>query len=292
MLSRDHLLFADRLPDHDEVAVASSFSHSLGGRGLLTAFCLAHMGLTARLCTVVGASVRAEVTGFLADAGIDSDLVDFSTAPTGTPLTEFYAFVEANGMRHSAVAVPAEVDWAPSAGLLDAVSGQQPDFVYLTTNEAGFSTAVLSAVDLSQSVVVTNLGYQLTSSPELTTLVLEHTAVFIGNRQEQRRFEQHTGRSVTELFRCCPRLRAVVTTAGTEPVAVATPRSLDFFELGPLLVSEPRSPVGAGDAFAAGFISSLSSDIDLGVATRSGMRLGRAAVLSLHSYPDLSSHER
>jgi adenosine kinase len=117
--------------------------------------------------------------------------------------------------------------------------------------------------------------------------MLPKTTILIGNRPEIAQLGELMAASPTEILEGAKTLETIIVTTGRDGVLVyrkgeQRPQALPGRDVLPVV-----SPVGAGDALAAGLLATLASGGDLHEGLALGIELGALAVQSELSYPDL-----
>jgi sugar/nucleoside kinase (ribokinase family) len=280
--THDSVYFVPHVPRNDEVCAVRKTLSCLGGRGVVPAIVSSALGLTSELCTVIGADVRSPFEEFLTSHEIGTGAVKWDS--TGRSTTQYVAFVgEATG-EVSAVAANPSLDWHPTAQQSDAI--KRAAAIYFSTNDLDFNAALLTEADPKNQIVVHNLGVRIEGRPAYVELILSKAAIVIGNEVEIERLSRVASAEPAELVADSESVEALVVTRGARGVLVFKKGQHGADEYAGRRAASVVSPIGAGDALAAGILASLVAGRSMEEAVALGIELGALAVESELPYPD------
>lgn len=279
---------------HRPLAEAEAFGSDVGGAEFNVATTLARLGHPTAWVSRLGADGFGDrILRTAAEAGVDTAGVERDeTRPTGLYVKESIA--EPEGVRtwmhyyrrDSAASAlgPALLRAEPVAGILRRAS-----LVHTTGITPALSAGAAEAMALLREVTgpATTVSVDLNVRPRLwqgrsrealDALVAEADLLFVGREEAQGHFGHA---DPAQLFAAFPRLQRVIVKDDARP-AVSHRRDGSETRV-PCLTVEVVEPVGAGDAFAAGFLAGLAEGRD----DASALRLGHAlAALTLIGHGD------
>lgn len=282
--TQDSVYMVPHLPADDEVCAVSRNIKCLGGRGVVPALVGAALGLNVELCTVIGSDLMLEFTEFLHARGVGTSAVKWDTA--GTSTTQYVAFIEEGVGRSVAVAHAARLNWTPTQAQRDIAADVST--IYFSTNDPAFNLSLLSEVRAPEQVVIHNLGVRFEDHPGYLDAMLSRSTILVGNRVEMARLEQATSSRPETLLAASKSLQAIVVTRGRQGLVAFERGEGQPIAIESSPVPQVVSPVGAGDALAAGVVAGVSAGMPVSEALSIGAELGALAVQSELSYPQLS----
>jgi adenosine kinase len=282
--TQDSVYFVAHLPKNDEVCAVHRHLACLGGRGVVPALVAGALGVDVDLCTVIGADLRREFEGFLNSRDVGTSAVKWD--PSGRSTTRYVAFIGEVSGDSLAVAHAPQLDWTPTQ--TQRKFAAEATAVYFSTNDPGFNLSLLSCVHPREQVVVHNLGVRFENRRDYVEVMLAKATILIGNRVETAKLSETTSMGPQEVLSSSESLEAIIVTQGRDGVLLFERGQREPKTLKTPSVAAVLSPVGAGDALAAGVVARLASGGDLGDALALGVELGALAVQSELSYPDLA----
>jgi 2-dehydro-3-deoxygluconokinase len=278
------------------LAEAHTFGSDVGGAEFNVASSLARMGVpTAWVSRLGDDGFGDRIRQAATEAGIDTSAVEIDdTRPTGIYVKETVAGPQGSGTRmhyyrreSAASAIsPALFAAAPAAA---ALRGSR--IVHTSGISAALSASAAEAVgSLSAAVgadtlVSVDLNYRPLlwrgrSTDALDALVGQADLLFVGLDEAQ----THFGHADAErLFADHPRLARLVLKDDVRRASVVL-RDGSATHV-PCLTVEVVEPVGAGDAFAAGYLSGLAEDRDEVASLRIGHAVAALALISAGDRP-------
>jgi 2-dehydro-3-deoxygluconokinase len=279
---------------HRPLAEATAFGSDVGGAEFNVATSLARLGLPTAWISRLGADGFGErILRVAADAGLDTQAVELDEQrPTGlyvkesTPGADGVATRMHYYRRDSAASAlgPSQLLAAPAADLLRRASHLHTSGITAALSpSAAEATAGLRGVVGPQTLVSVDLNFRPRlwhdrDTAPLDALVAQADLLFAGHDEAQAHFG-HT--DPARLFAAFPRLDAVVLKEDAHRASVH--RRDGRATHVPCLTVEVVEPVGAGDAFAAGFLTGLAEGRD----DAASLRLGHAlAALTLIGHGD------
>lgn len=282
-------------PDAQQsLADASTFGSDVGGAEFNVATSLARLGVPTSWVSRLGTDGFGERIRRVADeAGVDTSAVELDpTRPTGLYIKETIRAAEGvrtrmhyhrSGSAASALS-PDTVAAPPVAALL-----ARAELVHTSGITAALSRTAADAVSgLRQALGAdTRLSVDLNFRPQLwsdgdtsalTALVGQADLLFVG-RDEAEAYFGHG--DAGRLFAAHPRLDTIVVKDDVRRASVHRRNGVEVHV--PCLTVDVVEPVGAGDAFAAGFLCGIAEGRD----DAASLRLGHAlAALTLTSRGD------
>jgi 2-dehydro-3-deoxygluconokinase len=280
------------------LATATAFGSDVGGAEFNVATTVARLGVRAAWISRLGADGFGDrILASAADAGVDTSAVERDPfRPTGIYVKETIVGDGAARSRmhyyrreSAASTLSLELLRAPAtAALLHAAS-----HVHTTGITAALSPTAAAAVAGLRHVIGpdTTLSVDLNYRPQLwrdrdtaplDTLIAQSDLLFTGRDEA----EAHFGHcDPTRLFGDHPRLRTLVVKDDSRR---ASTYSRDGHETHvPCLRVDVVEPVGAGDAFAAGYLTALAQARDDVSALRLGHALAALALISKGDRPSI-----
>lgn len=288
-ITLDTIIRVDGLPRIDDVAFVSKRSVCFGGRGLIPATVASLLGSPVSLCTVVGGASPKELLDWLQCAGVDlrGIIHDQSTE------TLFEVIVVIGEREQNCVSyfLPKPIQMEVARVHRDICMGAS--LLYLSTHKRAFNTNILKKCSGRGTSIVHNVSSYFSCDPDYLDLMLNSSSHLIGNSEEFKILCAASNASIESILLQRPNLKAAIVTLGGEGVRIHTPT------LPPQKLhaqqAEPRTPVGAGDAFAGGFIHALARQASVMEAAELGISAAAASLESEESCPHadtLSRHIR
>jgi adenosine kinase len=279
-IATDHLMtfpgsFAEVLmPDKlDKVALSflvDDLEIRRGGVAANIAFGLGCLGLRPVLVGSVGSDF-SDYRAWLTAHGVDTTGVRQSTTRhtarfvnttdrSGAHIGSFYA---------GAMAEDSVIELSPIA--------EQADGIDLVLVGAGDPEAMKNFTDQCRRLGIpfaTDTSWQVARlDGEDVRMLLDGAQYLFANEYEAALTEQKTGWSAEEIVN---RVRVRVTTLGQDGVRVDRAGQPPL--LIPAVLAQPREPTGAGDAFRAGFLAAIASDLGLERAAQLGNLIAACAL--------------
>ncbi|GAA0425056.1 sugar kinase [Leifsonia naganoensis] len=279
---------------HRPLAEATAFGSDVGGAEFNVATSLARLGLPTAWISRLGADGFGErILRVAADAGLDTRAVELDEQrPTGlyvkesTPGADGVATRMHYYRRDSAASALGleQLHAAPAAALLRRASHLHTSGITAALSpSAAEVTAGLREVVGPETLISVDLNFRPRlwhdrDTAPLDALVAQADLLFAGHDEAQAHFG-HT--EPARLFAAYPHLDAVVLKEDAHRASVH--RRDGHATHVPCLTVEVVEPVGAGDAFAAGFLAGLAEGRD----DAASLRLGHAlAALTLIGHGD------
>jgi sugar/nucleoside kinase (ribokinase family) len=277
-LTLDTLYWVDRLPLLDDVATVRATTDCIGGRGAIVAALCAGLGLPVQFITTLPRAVKDHAKDFLQSYGALIDLIDFRDDGTPSRVTVIIGRAEQNCISL----------FHPGTVKIESVLTQRQavrasSIAYFTTHDIAANIELLSAADSSTRIIVNMTAYMMRDRTYLMKCI-ERVHVLIGNESELSAFlEAAACRHVPELFQQMPQLETVFATRGAQGVEVFE-RAHDSFRLAAIPASV-ITPVGVGDAFAAGVCYGEYGNLPPAQAAEIGLRLAAISIASEATCP-------
>lgn len=277
-LTLDTLYWVDSLPLLDDVATVRATADCIGGRGAIVAALCATLGVPVQLITTLPRAVKDHAEEFLQSYGVPTDLIDFHDYDTPSRVTVIIGLEEQNCI---SLFHPGTIKTEPTPAQRQAVHASS--IAYFTTHDIAANIELLSAADSSTRIIVNMTAYMIRDRVYLTKCV-ERAHVLIGNESELSAFLKAAAcRHVPELFQQMPQLETVFSTCGAQGVEVFE-RAHNSFRL-PAIPANVITPVGVGDAFAAGVCCGEYGNLSPARAAEIGLRLAAISIESEATCP-------
>lgn len=271
-LTKDQLYFVDRFPAIDDVSTVRRSVRCFGGRGAAVSVILAK-ALGARLITTLPTACRPGALEFLNASGDDASGIQWCDSDAA--LSEVLVTIGREEQNCTSLFVPGFVT--------DVVTREQrsqiesADLMYVTTHSIPFNQeAVKFARD--RCVLIANITSYMFAECAYRSDMLHRAQVLIGNRDEWKLLLRQTGcSSPAGLFDRFPQLRHVYRTLGAEGAEAFVPDGSRIHrksEAGAAMLT----PVGVGDAFAAGVVAAEFLDRGPAEALSWGTALARLSL--------------
>ena len=275
----------------DATTWVESIERSIGGNGANTAYALARLGTPARLMSLVGVDeFGSQVAEILAEAGVDTAWVARCAAPTGVTV----ALVRPDGARaflhrpgSSGEAFPEAPVFPPelTAGM-SRFHLANPYALPNMRRHAAVTRERARAAGLATSV---DAGWDAKGEwMQVMAPALPHTGILFVNEEESRMLTGRPEYRAAAADLLCAGAQIVVVKLGCRGCAVFT-RESDFHS--PAVRVEVVDTTGAGDCFAAGFLSALQRGASLEEAAREANAAGAASVSALGAVSGLRDFE-
>lgn len=247
-LTIDHLIEIGSSPISTESALVTSYRVVPGGRGGNVAYVSARLKARSELISAVGADYPDPWLRRLRQSGVDTGRVFKHLR--GTSAAFYYVrFEDGPEVR---LFEPATSDLrGPPVGNLDRFDG-----VFVTPMDASLRVPVNDRALHAHDSVFVSVGDEITAAPveRLKRLLGVASHLLLNERENvlvRKRLALRSTRALLDRFQ---KLESVVVTKGRRGVASISRREQLHVPAPP---SKPRTPVGAGDSFAAGFIASM-----------------------------------
>ena len=274
----DKLYWVDRLPVLDDVATVRGEADCIGGRGAIVAALCARLGIPVSLITTLPDAVSTQAERFLNEYGASGRLIGYRAGAAPSRVTAIIGREEQNciSLFHPGLTNP---DPAP-----DQVSAvRAASLAYFTTHDIQANIKLLAAVADSTRVIINMTAYMMRNQAYLAHCT-KRAHVLIGNEAELSAFLTATGcRQASGLFDRLPRLERAFVTLGARGVEVFS-SGRDRFRL-PALAAEVKTPLGVGDAFAAGVCYGEYLNLPPDRSADIGLRLAALSIASSATCP-------
>lgn len=275
---------AQVLPIAGALVDAELFRVQAAGAESNVARALVRLGRSAAWVSRLGADPLGDrVLAELADAGVDVTGVQQRSGQTGV----YFKDPSASGSRifyYRSRSVAREMDTSD----VDLALGMRPAILHLSGITPALSASCARAVDYALSVsrehgVATSFDVNHrpalwpadVAGPALASLARRADIVFVGRDEAERLWGTRTAGAIRELL---PQPRHLV-------VKDADIEAVEFSSAGVVVESAETvdvvEPVGAGDAFAAGWLHGMLLGLDAGPRLRLAHRVASAALTSL-----------
>lgn len=273
----DTVLSLDLLPLPGETRIAHDLREFLGGKGQSQALAAARFGSKCQLIAAVGEDHGGKsALAALQAAGVDTELVRLSAAPTGRAVVA----VDTQG-ENSIIVSPGANGELLGLGAADRSAVSSAD-VLLTQLEAGVDIA-FEAIRLAHESGVTVM---LNAAPaaDVPAAVLDAVDYLIVNRLECTQLGGVA--DVAESARVLAQhARMVVVTLGSEGGRIYS-RSDEPLCL-PALDIDAVDTTGSGDAFCGAFAAGIAQELPLAAAFRLALIAGSLAALTHGNAPSI-----
>ena len=280
-ITEDTLLYVERLPPLDGVSFVTEVTRCLGGRGAIPAFVAAALGSKTALLTAIGMNAKTELLEPLSAAGVDTTCIE--RQGDGESYFEAIAAISKNDENSVTYFVPKKIPMTVSPR--HEARARAARVVYFSTHKRSFNLCLLEAVRTSGSIVIHNLSRYLFTDGKYREAALERSEILIGNEYEYSELLRDCDCTDQGLFRLYPRVGVVVVTLGARGVKAIRPGRESTHVAA--IAARVRTPLGAGDAFAGGFIHAIAQGhaVEKGLAT--GVRTAAASIRAGRTLPDL-----
>lgn len=247
-LTHDTIFWVDRFPEIDEVATVRHTQDCVGGRGAITAAIASALGEPVSLLTTVPNSTNFGYVSALQAFG--ANLAEVEIDSQARQHMRVFVTVGKAESNCTSLFLPSDVRYVPTQRQIDFVG--QARLVYFTTHDIEMSTRLLRATKESSRVIVNVSGYMM-EAPSYRLECLRRACVLLGNESDIRMLVTAAGiEGPHELFSEMPRLETIFVTKGSDGAEVFGPEGIRHRV--PAKPAAVRTPVGIGDAFAAGVL--------------------------------------
>ena len=280
----DDIVVIPRGPILADTDTSAAISRSAGGSGANTAAWLGHLGCAVDFVGALGADGAEFHARALRDAGVTPHLVVVPDAPTGTIV------IIVEGERRTMLTERGANDRLSTRDVPDALF-ESATALYVSGYSVTGALGIEGARDLmtrarrarvSVALGSGSVGFLAELGPEKFRTLLSTADLFLVNRAEGALLtgQQEPTEIVMDLLRDVP---LVVLTLGERGALIASRR--DGVMSIPVEPVDLVDPTGAGDAFAAGFLSNWISSMDLERAGRAGAVVAAQAVTNPGARP-------
>ena len=287
-VTQDKLLHIDSRPELDDVAYVNGSIECMGGRGAIVALALGRLGVSTSLITFMSNdSVARDYLEFLQENNVDIS----SVAIDSNAESLFKVIVAISKEQENCISFfePSNINFSATPSQLDTVNDS--DIVYFSTHKRSFNETILSSIKNDSAKVIHNISSYFLQSKEYVSLMLDRSNILIGNELEMRALLESTNcSSPQDLFNYSPNLETIYATQGDAGSCIYSKDSTPCFV--EAQDSESVSPVGAGDAYAAGVIYGIANRWSNIRCAEFASKVASISVGSVTSYPDLDVLDR
>ena len=287
-VTQDKLLHIDSIPELDDVAYVNGSIECMGGRGAIVALALGRLGVSTSLITSMSNdSVARDYLELLQENNVDIS----SVAIDSNAESLFKVIVAISKEQENCISFfePSNINFSATPSQLDTVNDS--DIVYFSTHKRSFNETILSSIKNDSAKVIHNISSYFLQSKEYVSLMLDRSNILIGNELEMRALLESTNcSSPQDLFNYSPNLETIYATQGDAGSCIYSKDSTPHFV--EAQGSESVSPVGAGDAYAAGVIYGIANRWSNIRCAEFASKVASISVESVTSYPDLDVLDR
>lgn len=287
-VTQDKLLHIDSIPELDDVAYVNGSIECMGGRGAIVALALGRLGVSTSLITSMSNdSVARDYLELLQENNVDIS----SVAIDSNAESLFKVIVAISKEQENCISFfePSNINFSATPSQLDTVNDS--DIVYFSTHKRSFNETILSSIKNDSAKVIHNISSYFLQSKEYVSLMLDRSNILIGNELEMRALlESANCSSPQDLFNYSPNLETIYATQGDAGSCIYSKDSTPCFV--EAQDSESVSPVGAGDAYAAGVIYGIANRWSNIRCAEFASKVASISVGSVTSYPDLDVLDR
>ena len=287
-VTQDKLLHIDSRPELDDVAYVNGSIECMGGRGAIVALALGRLGVSTSLITSMSNdSVARDYLELLQENNVDIS----SVAIDSNAESLFKVIVAISKEQENCISFfePSNINFLATPSQLDTVNDS--DIVYFSTHKRSFNETILSSIKNDSAKVIHNISSYFLQSKEYASLMLDRSNILIGNELEMRALLESTNcSSLQDLFNYSPNLETIYTTQGDAGSCIYSKDSTPCFV--EAQDSESVSPVGAGDAYAAGVIYGIANGWSNIRCAEFASKVASISVGSVTSYPNLDVLDR
>lgn len=287
-VTQDKLLHIGSIPELDDVAYVNGSIECMGGRGAIVALALGRLGVSTSLITSMSNdSVARDYLEFLQENNVDIS----SVAIDNNAESLFKVIVAISKEQENCISFfePSNINFSATPSQLDTVNDS--DIVYFSTHKRSFNETILSSIKNDSAKVIHNISSYFLQSKKYVSLMLDRSNILIGNELEMRVLLDSTNcSSPQDLFNYSPNLETIYATQGDAGSCIYSKDSTPCFV--EAQDSESVSPVGAGDAYAAGVIYGIANGWSNIRCAEFASKVASISVGSATSYPDLDALDR
>lgn len=287
-ITQDKLLRVDSIPELDDVAYVNESVECMGGRGAIVALALGRLGISTSLVTAVSNdSIARNYLEFLQENNVDVS----SVAIDNSAGSLFKVIVAISKEQENCISFfePSNINFSSTPGQLDTVNDS--DIVYFSTHKRSFNESMLSSIKNDSTKVIHNISSYFLQSKEYVSLMLNRSNILIGNELETSALLKSADcSSPQDLFNYYSNLETIYATQGDAGSWIYSKDSRPCFV--EAQGSESVSPVGAGDAYAAGVIYGIANGWSNIRCAEFASKVASISVGSATSYPDLDALDR
>ena len=287
-ITQDKLLRVDSIPELDDVAYVNESVECMGGRGAIVALALGRLGISTSLVTAVSNdSIARNYLEFLQENNVDVS----SVAIDNSAESLFKVIVAISKEQENCISFfePSNINFSSTPGQLDTVNNS--DIVYFSTHKRSFNESMLSSIKNDSTKVIHNISSYFLQSKEYVSLMLNRSNILIGNELETSALLKGADcSSPQDLFNYYSNLETIYATQGDAGSWIYSKDSRPCFV--EAQGSESVSPVGAGDAYAAGVIYGIANGWSNIHCAEFASKVASISVGSATSYPDLDTLDR
>ena len=280
-IMQDKLLRVDSIPELDDVAYVNESVECMGGRGVIVALALGRLGIAASLVTAVSNdSIARNYLEFLQENNVDVS----SVAIDNSAGSLFKVIVAISKEQENCILFfePSNINSSSTPGQLDTVNDF--DIVYFSIHKRSFNESTLSSIKNDSTKVIHNISSYFLQSKEYVSLMLNRSNILIGNELETSALLKSADCSSSQdLFN-------YYSNQGDAGSWIYSKDSRPCFV--EAQGSESVSPVGVGDAYAAGVIYGIANGWSNIRCAEFASKVASISVGSATSYSDLDALDR
>lgn len=279
-ITQDWLLHVEHLPALDDVSYVDATTRCTGGRGAIPAMVASALGSHTALCTVIGKATPAGVLEPLQRAGVNLNGVTHEG--DGEGVFEVIVAVGRHEQNCISFFLPKNIPFAATD--LQRCMTASAEVVYLSTHKRSFNRDILASLPDDHRNVVHNVSPYLFADEAYRDIAFARSSILLGNEAEVTLMLTALGLDHQTIFNRHPRLRALIVTVGASGAQVLRPGEGPHHV--PARRTDVHTPVGAGDAFAGGFVHALAQGWDIVKAAELGVVTAAESLCAATSHPD------
>ena len=283
-ITQDHLFYVEDIPQLDDVAYINKRIQCIGGRGALVSIILAQLGTSVSLCTCVGGGTSSSVFDFLESAGVNTATIYRDS--TRDSIFDVYIVLSKKDQNSISFFSPKNIDFVITPQHIDSI--RESRIVYFSTHKKRFNLALLDICNPMSQKIVHNFSKYFIDDEVYRRMLLQKSHVLIGNHIESSYLLKKLHVDNTEnLLSAYPNIENMIVTYGDQGSTIYTRGNKPFHV--PIEQTVPLTPVGAGDAYAAGIVFGLSKGLSMEKSMRIASFIASKSVSSEFSYPNLDT---
>lgn len=257
-ITLDEIHFVDALPREGECRIIKTGNIFFGGRGANIAVAAGKLGLNAALFSIAGRDFFSSgYEAYLRENQVNIENVKL----VQEEMSRFFLYITSSGSSYAFYNPRVDPYYDTLAFNIDILKGYE--MVHFTLMHEKFCTRVLEQLKNADTnwIISASLGKEIyLASKRYLSLLLRICNYLFMNEAEARALTEKVGGEMKELLQN-ENLRAMAITSGERGSVIHT--SKRGIRIPAVKVKRARNPVGAGDAYAAGFLFGLSRNYDL-----------------------------
>lgn len=283
-ITLDIINCVDALPLNGECRIIRSTSTFFGGRGANIAVAASRLGLDAALCSIAGRNFSSSgYEVYLKEKGVNIENLKMIEE---AEMSRFFLYMNKKGQSYAFYEPSVDAYYDTFDFDDDRLKGYE--LVHFTLMHEKFAARCLKRLEKMDKIISAGFGKEIyLASEEFLKFLLGRCRYLFMNDAEAGVLMAKVGARREEELLQCENLNAIAITSAEKGSIIHTRKGQ--IRISAVRVKKVRNPIGAGDAYAAGFLSGLSKGKDLRICGRIATTVASFAVEGFGAQSSLPS---